>query len=290
MRLGGTALKRAMGIAPKRTLPEFARTPLTVWCDQRDNTRSEQAARETEAHPVKRVVLFNDTFNTYQEPAVGRAAVELLEKLGYSVSLSGHRCCGRTTISAGLVETARELALETVSVLYERAAAGIPIVGLEPSCILSLRDEYAALLPDDPRVEIVAEQAMTLEEFVTNEAEAGRISSDNWSTGSRKALLHGHCHQKALVGNAPSKRALELAGFEVEIPDSGCCGMAGSFGYESEHYDWSIKMAERVLAPAVRAADEETVIVASGTSCRVQIADTTERRAKHLAEVLLEAL
>jgi FAD/FMN-containing dehydrogenase/Fe-S oxidoreductase len=281
--VGGLA-QRSMGIATGRSLPRFARVPLTKWFESRETTNQD-------SHLTRRpVVLFNDTFNTFQEPEIGIAAIELLEKLGYTVSLPGHKCCGRTYMSKGLVDESRRLAEDVVAKLFPFALDGVPIVGLEPSCILSLRDEYTSLIPGDPRVELVAEHAVTLEEFIVEEAALGHIDPRAWSDHGRKALLHGHCHQKSLVGIQSSQKALEIAGFEVEAIDSGCCGMAGSFGYEAEHYAWSIKMAERVLAPAVRNADDRTDTVASGTSCRAQISDTTGSTAYHPAQLLLQNL
>lgn len=275
--MGGLA-QRALDIAPQRSLPRFASVPLTKWFKQRESSGG------------RPVVLFNDTFNTYQDPEVGIAAVELLERLGYSITLPGHSCCGRTYMSKGLVDESRRLAEDVISKLFPFALEGVPIVGLEPSCILSLRDEYLSLIPDDPRVELVAEHALTLEEFIVEETELGHIPASAWSSHGRKALVHGHCHQKSLVGTACFRQALEIAGFDVDIVDSGCCGMAGSFGYQKEHYDWSVKMAERVLAPAIRAADTDTVVVASGTSCREQISDVAGRTAVHPARALRDVL
>ncbi|MFV1981357.1 MAG: FAD-linked oxidase C-terminal domain-containing protein, partial [Rhodothermia bacterium] len=283
--VGGLA-QRVLGIAPQRSLPTFARIPLTKWFSR----RTANIGGRTAGNGSKPVVLFNDTFSTYQEPEVGIAAVELLERLGYSVTLPGHTCCGRTYLSKGLVDKSRALAEDVVAKLFPFALEGIPIVGLEPSCILSVRDEYFSLIPNDPRVELVAEHALTLEEFIVEETELGHITPDQWSNHGRKALVHGHCHQKALVGVGPSRKALEIAGFEVEVVDSGCCGMAGSFGYEAENYNWSVKMAERVLAPAVRRAGGDTLVVAAGTSCRAQIADIAGKSAVHPAAAMLSSL
>jgi Fe-S oxidoreductase len=169
------------------------------------------------------------------------------------------------------------------------AEAGLPIVGLEPSCLLALRDEYLYLLPDDPRARLVAERALTFEEFIAGLAERGELDL-RFDGPAAPVLLHGHCHQKALVGTAPSHAALAAAGCAVTEVDSGCCGMAGSFGYEAEHYDISLKMAERRLLPAVREVGPETLIVAAGVSCRQQIAHGTDRRALHPVEVLRQRM
>ena len=272
-------LESRFGISRRRTMPAFAREPFTDWFRRR---------KRTPVHD-RRVVLFNDTFNTYNHPHVARAAVEVLEAAGYEVVLPGHGCCGRPAISKGLVEEARAFARETVERLAPYAEQGLPIVGLEPSCLLTLRDEFLYLLPDDSRVKTIAEKAVMFEEFIAREADAGRLTL-RFNGGGLNVLLHGHCHQKALVGTGPSKRTLALAGHTVTEVDSGCCGMAGSFGYEAEHYDISIKMAERRLLPAVRASSEDTLVVAAGVSCRHQIADGTGRTALHPAEVLRQAL
>jgi Fe-S oxidoreductase len=235
-------------------------------------------------------VLFNDTFNTYNYPQVAIAATEVLEAAGFEVSLPGHQCCGRPMISKGLVTKARRAARDTVERLFPFAAAGIPIVGLEPSCILSLRDEYVALLPDDRRVQMVADQCYTFEEFIAKLADEGQLDLD-LTDEARELLLHGHCHQKALVGAGPSKRTLTLpTGYSVTEVDSGCCGMAGSFGYEAEHYDISLAMAERRLLPAVRRRSPGTIVAAAGVSCRQQISHGAGVRAFHPAEILRAAL
>ena len=235
------------------------------------------------------VVLFNDTFNTYNDPEVAIAATEVLEAAGYHVVLPGHWCCGRPMVSKGLVEQARAAARSTVERLHPLVARGMPVIGLEPSCILTLKDEYLSLLPNDPRVQEVAAAAVTFEEFVAAEAAAGRFGIQ-FRPEAGHVLLHGHCHQKALVGTTPSHRTLELAGFTVEEVDSGCCGMAGSFGYEAEHLEVSLAMAERRLLPAVRAAAPDTLIAAAGTSCRAQIAHGCPRTALHPAQLLRRAL
>jgi Fe-S oxidoreductase len=273
-------MEKLAGISKKRRLPAFARQPFTAWFKQH---------RPVVAPIRGQVVLFNDTFNTYNSPEVAIAATEVLEAIGFEVVLSGHRCCGRPMISKGLVEEARAAARETINRLAPFAERGLPIVGLEPSCLLSLRDEYLALFPGDPKARIVADRAVLFDSFIAQLADKGQLDGV-FASGSRRALLHGHCHQKALVGTDPTKKALASAGCSVEEVDSGCCGMAGSFGYEAEHYDISLQMAERRLLPAVRAASQDTVIVAPGFSCRHQIADGTARHALHPAQVLQQSL
>ena len=278
------ALERTFGISRHRTLPPFAREPFTDWFARRP------AVSNGSASQAKRVVLFNDTFNTYNHPHVSIAATEVLEAAGYEVVLPGHFCCGRPMISKGLVEQARAAAADTVAHLYAFAEEGLPIVGLEPSCLLSLRDEYGYLFPDDPRVPIIANRAVLFEEFIASLADRGELDL-RLTDEAQRVLLHGHCHQKALVGTKPSHRVLMLPpNYVVEEVDSGCCGMAGSFGYEAEHYDLSIKMADRRLLPAVREVGEGVLIAAAGTSCRAQIQHGTGRAALHPAEVLRGAL
>ncbi len=278
--LARAIMERTLGVSRERTLPAFAPEPFTSWFRKRGAPQG----------TAKQVVLFNDSFNTWNEPHIAIAATEVLEALGYEVLLPGHRCCGRPMMSEGLVEDARQAALNVVSRLAAHVAAGIPVVGLEPSCLLMLRDEYRYLLPDDERVEHVAQKAMLFEEFIAQLADRGELELA-FEKAARKLLLHGHCHQRALVGTGPSMRALGLPeNYEVEEVDSGCCGMAGSFGYEREHYELSLKMAERRLLPAVREADADTLIVAAGTSCRHQILHGSGRQALHPAEVLRNAL
>jgi len=272
-------LGRLVGISPQRTLPAFARQPFTDWFAQRHSPPSAQ-----------KVVLFNDTFNTYNDPHIAIAATRFLEAVGFEVILPGHGCCGRPFISKGLVAEARAAAADTVARLLPYARQGLPIIGLEPSCLLSLKDEYLYLLPNRDEAQLVANQALMFEEFVAQLAEQGQLDV-TFTDQSRQLLLHGHCHQKALVGTAPSHQILQLPpNYRLTEVDSGCCGMAGSFGYEAEHYEISLKMAERRLLPAVRAAAADTLIVAAGTSCRHQVADATGRMPLHPAEVLWQAI
>jgi Fe-S oxidoreductase len=233
-------------------------------------------------------VLFHDTFNDFNTPEVAIAATRLLEHLGFRVLLTNKRCCGRPMISKGMLGEAKNNAAWNTDQLAPFAERGIPIIGLEPSCLLTLRDEYPEFLRTSATKK-VAQQSFLLEEFLFNEIAAGRLSVE--SSGPRgKALLHGHCHQKALIGTAPTIAVLKAAGFDVSEVDSGCCGMAGSFGFEKEHYDLSVTIGNRRLAPAVKSAGSDVEIVAPGISCRQQIEHLTGRRAKHPAELLWETL
>jgi len=271
-------LERVAGIDRRRPLPTLARQTFTDWFSRR--TPAATAPRGD-------VVLFDDTFVTYNVPEIGQAAVQLLETAGYRVVLVDRKCCGRPLISKGLLDEARDHAAWNVARLAPYAARGVAIVGLEPSCLLTLRDEWVDLLRTD-EARTVARQSLLLEEFLLRERANGLTLS--FSGAGRKALLHGHCHQKALVGTGPTVAVLKWAGYDVSEVDSGCCGMAGSFGFEREHYDISVSLGNRRLAPAVKAAPADTVIVAPGMSCRQQIDHLTGRRAKHPAEALLQAL
>jgi FAD/FMN-containing dehydrogenase/Fe-S oxidoreductase len=271
-------LEKVVGIDRRRPLPPLAVETFTEWFRHRDPPA---------LAPRGEVVLFHDTFVTYNQPAIGRAAVELLEAAGYRVVLADKKCCGRPLISKGMLAEAREHAAWNVDRLAPYAARGVAIVGLEPSCLLTLRDESVDLLRTEA-ARLVAGQSLLLEEFL--QRERGRGLTLAFASHARKALLHGHCHQKALAGTAPTVAALTWAGFDVAEVDSGCCGMAGSFGFEREHYDISVSLGNRRLAPAVKAAPADTVVVAPGISCRQQIDHLTGRRALHPAEALRAVL
>jgi FAD/FMN-containing dehydrogenase/Fe-S oxidoreductase len=240
------------------------------------------------------VVLLADTFNRYFEPENLVSAHAVLSAAGYRVveaSPAGERplCCGRTFLAAGLVEEARHEARRLLDACLPHAERGTAIVGLEPSCLLGLRDEIPVMLPGGA-AQTVAGRAMLLEEFLATEADASRLSL-SLRAAPGKALLHGHCHQKAFDAMGAVEKVLRLVpGLEVETVQSSCCGMAGAFGYQAETYDVSMKMAELSLAPAVRAASEDTMIIADGTSCRQQIEHATGRNARHVARVLCDAL
>ena len=274
-----------LGFARERSLPKWRRPfhpsppPLS---------RAERGGGE--------VVLFVDTFNRYFEPENARAALAVLEAAGYDVHLpraaDGGRplCCGRTFLAAGLVEEARREARRVVETLRPYVERGVPVVGLEPSCLLGLRDEFLSMLPGGASAEL-AMNAFLLEEFLAREHEAGRLTLKLAPLPEKKALLHGHCHQKAFdVMTAVQKTLRLVPGLEVETIESSCCGMAGAFGYEAAHYEVSMKMGELALLPRVRKAGADELIVADGTSCRHQIQDGAGRPAIHVARVLERAL
>jgi Fe-S oxidoreductase len=239
-------------------------------------------------------VLLADTFNRYFEPENLVSAHAVLSAAGYRViepSPAGERplCCGRTFLAAGLVDKARREARRLIDACLPHAERGTALVGLEPSCLLGLRDEIPVMLPGGA-AEAVAERAMLFEEFLAGESAAGQLALDLRPTPAR-ALLHGHCHQKAFDAMGAVEQTLRLVpGLEVETVQSSCCGMAGAFGYQAETYDVSMKMAELSLAPAVRAAPQDALIIADGTSCRHQIEHATGREARHVARVLHAAL
>jgi Fe-S oxidoreductase len=242
----------------------------------------------------REVVLLVDTFNRYFEPENARAAARVLSRAGYRVvspdSPAGRPlCCGRTFLAAGLVDEARREARRTLAALAPHVAAGTPIVGLEPSCLLTLRDEFLGLLPGG-ETKALAARAQLFEEFVDGERATGGFRLALAAMEGRTALLHGHCHQKAFDAAHAAVKALQLIpGLTVETFASTCCGMAGSFGYEAEHYEMSLKIGELDVLPKMRAAPRDTLLAANGTSCRHQIADATGRRARHLVRILDDA-
>jgi FAD/FMN-containing dehydrogenase/Fe-S oxidoreductase len=265
------------GIDPRRSLPKVTK-----------KTFSKRFPDLPQGAGPEEVALFNDTWNEYQRPEIGEGAVRLFAAAGAKIHLPKVVCCGRPMLSEGLIDQARKNAKRNLDILYPFVERGMPLVGLEPSCILTIRDDYKKLLPedeDDERVKELAEASRLFEEALLV-LDAQKLPLREGSP----VLLHGHCHQKALVGTGPTEEALALSpGADVEVVDSGCCGMAGLFGYEEGHYEVSMKMAERRLFPAVRGA-EGRVVVAPGTSCREQILEGTGRRALHPAEYLARLL
>jgi len=237
-------------------------------------------------------VFLADSFTTFTEPQVGRAAIELLEAAGWQVRLESAGCCGRASISKGLLDQAKEMARDMAGRLAPYAERGVPIAGCEPSCLLTLREEHLALLPDDPRAQVVAAQAKLVDELLLEAIEDGslRLRADSPVSG-RRILLHGHCHQKALAGTAATVALLgAIPGAEVVELDAGCCGMAGSFGFETEHYELSMQIGESRLFPALRREDAGTLVAATGVSCRQQIAHGVGREARHPVQLVRAAL
>ncbi|HEX2102711.1 MAG TPA: FAD-linked oxidase C-terminal domain-containing protein [Solirubrobacteraceae bacterium] len=276
-------LERTVGIAAERPLPRFERDTLLRWDARR--------ARRTDPAPRGDAVLLADSFTTFTEPAIGRAAVELLERAGWRVRLQSAGCCGRASLSKGLLDQARRMADAMVGRLEVEARHGTPIVGVEPSCLLTLRDEYLSLLPGDARAEEVASRSRLVADLLVDAIDAGdlELRADSALAG-RRIVFHGHCHEKAGVGIEASRALLQrIPGAEVVELDAGCCGMAGSFGFEAEHYEISRRVGELRLFPALRGEPAETVVAATGVSCRQQIGHFAGRRARHPVELVAEA-
>ena len=283
--------EKLLGFSAKRSLPQWQRTHFF-------NTPVQSATREQVLAAAKPVVLFVDTFNGYFESENAFSALEVLQAAGYTVHVATktgadgkHLCCGRTFLSAGMVDQAKVKAREVVDSLLPFAEKGIAIVGLEPSCLLTLRDELLVMGLGEGAQQI-AQNALLLEEFLAREAQAGQLEAFKAQLKplTQPVLLHGHCHQKAFAAVTPVMEVLSLIpGAQPELIESSCCGMAGSFGYEVEHYDVSMQMAEAALLPAVR-AKADAIVVADGTSCRHQIADGTQREAVHVARLLARQL
>ena len=237
--------------------------------------------------------LFCDEFTNYNDVKIGKMAIQLFEKLGYEVIIPEHVESGRSYLSKGFVKEAQKLAVKNVDFLKDLVTYDTPLIGIEPSAILSFRDEYIDLVPENLKENAagISTNALLFEEFIAREIDAKRINKDAFNTEKRLIKLHGHCHQKALSTMTASKKALSLPeNYHVQLIPSGCCGMAGSFGYEEEHYDVSMKIGELILFPTVRQQPEEVIIAAAGTSCRHQIKDGTGRKAKHPIEILWDAL
>ena len=272
--------EKFIGVDRRRDMPTFVRPTYEQWFRKRNFRRTSD----------KKVVLFSDTFMNYSEPSIGKAAVELLEACGFEVLLPEKRCCGRPLISEGMLDRAVENALYNIDALRGYADEGIPIVGCEPSCTSTLTDDYVELI-DTPAAKRVAEATCSFEEFFTQLAEAGKLPLE-FSAEPRDILLHGHCHQRALVGIQPSVKMLSLpAEHNVSVIDSSCCGMAGAFGYEKAHYDLSMKIGELRLFGAVREKPPDSfTLSAAGFSCRHQLEHGTGVQPKHPVEVLREAL
>jgi Fe-S oxidoreductase len=271
--------KRLAGIAPQRSVPRFADEPFTTWFRRRGPVHAGQDR--------PRVLLWPDTFNNYLHPDTARATVEVLEAAGFQVLLPGRPlCCGRPLYDYGMLDLAQRLLRQTVEQLRPLLRQGVPLVGIEPSCLAVFRDELGQLLPHDPDARRLAGQSFTLAELLARKAPAfqpPRLQG--------KALVQRHCHHHAVMGFTPDQQLLARMGLAAELLQSGCCGMAGSFGFErGEHYQVAMRQGERVLLPRVRQAPPDTLVVADGFSCRTQIQQATGRHALHLAEVLRLAM
>jgi FAD/FMN-containing dehydrogenase/Fe-S oxidoreductase len=271
----GDTVKAAANIAPERSIPAFAPKTFKQWFRER-------GPRNLTKPPI---VLWPDTFNNHFHPETARAAVEVLEDAGYRIEVpEQHLCCGRPLYDFGMLDLAKRQLRQILDALQPHIREGVPIVGLEPSCVAVFRDELTNLFPNDEDARRLRSQTFMLSEFLEKEDyQPPRLE--------RKAVVHGHCHHKAVMGMSDEEKVLEKLGLDYELLDSGCCGMAGSWGYEKgEHYDVSMKAGERVLLPAVRGAGKDTLILTDGFSCRSQIKEATDRHALHLAQVIKMAL
>lgn len=278
-------VKRVLGVARERSIPAFAKTTVREWY------RRYYSEWAPAANPKGEIYLFCDEFTNYQDAEIGIKAVQLLTKLGYRVELTNHADSGRAFLSKGLLDQAKNTADANVRHFAPLLTAEKPLIGIEPSAILTFRDEYIRLASDKAAALELQDKVFLLEEFLVAEAKKGNITAADFSTKQRAIHLHGHCHQKALAGVDPTAFILSLPqNYTVQVIPSGCCGMAGSFGYEKDKYELSMQIGEMVLFPAVRKTSESCIIAAPGTSCRHQILDGTGRIARHPAEILLEAL
>ena len=279
-------VKKLSGFADERSMPTLYRTTLRSWYKK-------HAAAGKGKNYKSTLYLFCDEFTNYTDVELGIKSILLLERLGYRVLLTKHKESGRTWLSKGLLREAKKIANENVDLLGGLITDETPLVGIEPSAILTFRDEYPDLVDDDKleAAKRLSKNVFLIDEFIAREMEKGNISKEHFTAGERTIKLHGHCQQKAWNALGSSIKILSFPkNFKVESIPSGCCGMAGSFGYEKEHYAISMQIGELVLFPAVRQQAPDIILAAPGTSCRHQIKDGTSKKAKHPVEILYEAL
>jgi Fe-S oxidoreductase len=274
-----------LGFAKQRKFPLLSGIRLEKWLVKN--------SQDGISYPNGKVYLFNDEFTRFNDTDIGIKTILLLNKLGYEVVIPKHLESARTFLSKGLLRKAKKIANRNVSSLKEIITTEAPLLGIEPSAILTFRDEYPDLvdtaLKDQSKK--LASNVLMIDEFLEKEMKSGKIQKESFTTEPTNIKLHGHCQQKAIASTSPTLFILNFPeNFTVEEIPSGCCGMAGSFGFEKEHYDVSMKIGELVLFPEVRKTDQEVIIAATGTSCRHQIKDGTNRNAQHPAEILYDAL
>lgn len=285
--LTGSLMKSVLNVASSRNLPEISTISLRKW--YKKNYASLPVAEKT----IKTIYFFVDEFTNHNDTAIGIKAISLLKKLGYEVKIVEHEESGRSALSKGLLLKAKKHAEANVRIFEKLIDGNTPLIGLEPSAILSFRDEYPRIVGKEwvESAKKLKFHVKLIDEFLGQEIAAGNIKAESFTDKAQKIKLHGHCHQKALSSLIWTQKILSLPeNYSVETIPSGCCGMAGSFGYEAEHFEVSQQIGELVLFPAVRKAEADTIIAAPGTSCRHQIADGTGRKAKHPVEILWEAL
>jgi Fe-S oxidoreductase len=282
------SIKRLSGFAVQRSMPTLYKITLEKWFKKYKASGIAQPLFTN-----GKVFLFCDEFTNYNDTQIGQKAILLLEKLGYEVLIPTHEESGRAWLSKGLIREAKKIANRNITALSKLVTADIPLIGIEPSAILTFRDEYVDLADDEnfEAAKALAKNVFLIDEFIAAEIDKGNISKELFTKEKKLIQLHGHCQQKSLSSVAPSVKLLSLPeNYTVEVIPSGCCGMAGSFGFEKEHYDLSMKIGELVLLPTIRRQPNEVIIAAPGTSCRHQIKDGTGRKALHTVEVLYEAL
>ena len=296
MLLNTSLIKSIMGVAQKRSIPKLASKTLKNWYKKR-NVTSSLSSRTLQLRSVqapsrdKKVYLFNDEFTNYYDVETGKDAIYVLEKLGYSVEVVEHKESGRSFISKGFLKEAKDVCNENIAVFKELISDETPLIGIEPSAILTFRDEYIRLADDKLSAEKIAKNVFTIEEFLNSEFESGNIDKELFTNQPKTVKIHGHCHQKALSSTTASFTILNIpTNYSVSILNTGCCGMAGSFGYEKEHYELSMQVGEDTLFPKIRNCATDTEIIAAGTSCRHQIFDGTQRVSKHPITLLKEAI
>lgn len=292
-----TLIKRSVGFAVKRSMPRISAITLERWFHKKSKGKNQNTTIVTKAttdnDQRKRVYLFCDEFTNYNDAHIGQTAVLLLEKLGYQVEIPEHVESGRAWLSKGFVRKAKEIANANIEKLGKLVTADCPLIGIEPSAILTFRDEYPDLATDEnlETAQQLAKNSFLVDEFIAREMAKGAITKEQFTKEAKHILLHGHCQQKSVGSLADSVSMLSFPEhYKVEVIPSGCCGMAGSFGYEKEHYDLSMKIGELVLFPAVRKKQASTLVAAPGTSCRHQIKDGTGEKALHPVEILFHAL
>jgi len=286
--LFGPLIKRMLGFSVKRSIPELGMGSVRKWAKKHLESLNKILPAD-----APEVLLYMDEFTNYNDTSLGITSIRLLNSLGVRVLMVNHPVSGRTYISKGLLKKARVIAGKNVSLLAPLVSENRPLVGIEPSAILGFRDEFPELLEKDlvPKAKLIAAHSFTMEEYLVSAFEKGMFHSSLFTEVRRELKLHGHCQQKAIASTQASMKLLSIPkNYEVNEIPSGCCGMAGSFGYEREHYDLSMKVGELVLFPAVREASKETLIAAPGTSCRHQIKDGTGTIALHPVEILYNAL
>ena len=277
-------IKKSIGIASKRSLPLISNISLDKYLKSIDSQKYNK-------NYIKKIYLFNDEFTNHLDTSIGIDTVELLTALNYQVEVVKNEESGRSFLSKGLLVQAKNFANKNVSIYKDLISKDTPLIGIEPSAILTFKDEYLKLADDKTSAEAIAKHCFLIEEFIQQEIDLGNITPDQFTTQEQTIKFHGHCHQKASSNQLSSFKVLNLPkNYKVTIIPSGCCGMAGSFGYEKEHYEVSMQIGEQTLFPAVRKASQDTIISANGTSCRHQIKDGTQREAKHPITILKEAL